>query len=124
MMNFCQQLQEGIREEVPTPFQDDGTPHLVGDMVDNHVKEKVLPPPEDEFLDALGPNDNGLKGLFKKLPPIMEDHLVALVSGVRSKSQQLTASSPQLSSSHSLPNNTRVHLIAKYGLRKLVVNNG
>jgi hypothetical protein len=78
-------------------------------MVDNHVKEKGLPPSKDEFLDALGPSDNGLKGLFKKPPPIKEDHL----SGVQSRSQQLTTSWPQLSSFHSLHINMRVHLIAK-----------
>ncbi len=69
---------------MPTPFQANGTPHPVGDMVDNHVKENGLPPPKDEFLDALGLSDNGLKGLFKKPSPVKEDHLVAPVSGVRS----------------------------------------
>ncbi len=29
----------------------------IGDMVDNHVKEKGLPPLEDEFLDALSLGD-------------------------------------------------------------------
>ncbi len=81
---------------MPTPFQANGTPHVVRDMVDNHVKEKGLPPPKDEFLDALGPSDNGLKGLFKKPPPVKEDHLVAPISGVQSRSQQLIASWLQL----------------------------
>jgi hypothetical protein len=46
---------------VPTPFQADGTPYSIGDMVDNHAKEKGLPPQEDEFLDTLGLGDVGLK---------------------------------------------------------------
>ncbi len=60
--------------------------------MDNHVKEKGLPPPKDEFLDALGMGDARLKGLFGKPFPIEEDHLVGPISGVKSKSQQLTAS--------------------------------
>jgi hypothetical protein len=52
-------------------------------MVDNHVKEKCLPPLKDELLDVLGLSDIVLKGLFGELPPIEEDHLVALVNGVR-----------------------------------------
>jgi hypothetical protein len=64
----------------------------VGYMVDNHVKEKGLPPLKNEFLDALGLGDVVLESLFGKPPPIEEDHLVALVSGVRSRSQQLVAS--------------------------------
>ncbi len=37
---------------------------LVGDMVDNHVKEKGLPPLKDELLDVLGSGDIALEGLF------------------------------------------------------------
>lgn len=43
-------------------------------------------------LDALGLGDIGLEGLFGELLPIEEDHLVAIVSSVRSRSQQLLAS--------------------------------
>ncbi len=60
-----------------------GRPTSVGNMVDNHVKEKCLPPLKDELLDVLGLSDIVLKGLFGELPPIEEDHLVALVNGVR-----------------------------------------
>jgi hypothetical protein len=102
MMTFYQQLQERIGEEVMTPFQVDGTPYLIGDMVENHVKEKGLPPPKDEFLDILGLGDVGLKGLFGELPPIEEDHLVAPVNGVKSRSQQLITS-PTLNIKLSLP---------------------
>jgi hypothetical protein len=60
--------------------------------VDNHVKEKGLSPPKDEFLDALGMGDVGLEGLFGKPFPIKEDHLVGPISGVKSRPQQLTTS--------------------------------
>jgi hypothetical protein len=73
-----------------TLFQANGTPYLIGDMVENHVKEKGLPPLEGEFLDILGLGDVRLEGLFGKPPPI-EGDLVAPVNGVKRKSQQLTA---------------------------------
>lgn len=60
-------------------------------MVENHVKEKGLPPLEDEFLDFLGLGDVRLKGLFGE-PPLIEEDLVAPVNGVKSRSQQLIAS--------------------------------
>jgi hypothetical protein len=34
-----------------TTFQANGNPYLIGDIVENHFKEKGLPPLEDEFLD-------------------------------------------------------------------------
>jgi hypothetical protein len=39
-------------------------------MVDNHVKEKGLPPLEDELLDNLSLGDVILEGLFGEPPPI------------------------------------------------------
>jgi hypothetical protein len=65
MMIFYHQLQEGIGEELPTSvFKPMGPRTLVGDMVDNHVKEKGLPPLKDELLDVLGLGDIVFEGLF------------------------------------------------------------
>ncbi len=75
---------------------------LVGDMVDNHVKEKGLPPIKDEFLDVLSLDDIMLEGLFRESPTIEEDDLVVPVNGVNNKSQQLTTS-PTLITRLSLP---------------------
>jgi hypothetical protein len=42
-------------------------------------------------LDALGLGDIGLKSMFGELFPIEEDHLVAIVSSVRNRSQLIAS---------------------------------
>ncbi len=40
-----------VMKKLLTTFQANGNPYLIGDIVENHFKEKGLPPLEDEFLD-------------------------------------------------------------------------
>jgi hypothetical protein len=45
---------------------------------------------EEELLNALGPKDIGLEGLFEDLLPPIDDHLVALVNHVGGSPHQLS----------------------------------
>ncbi len=53
------------------------------------IQERGSPPLEKEFLDALGPEDVGLEGLFEELLPPTKDHLVALLNNVGGSPNQL-----------------------------------
>ncbi len=57
-------------EDLPTPFEGNGGPDQIGHMEDDKFEARNPLPLDDGFLDALGPDDSGLKGLFGKWPPM------------------------------------------------------
>jgi hypothetical protein len=59
-------------------------------MEDDKFEARNPLPLDDGFLDALGPDDSGLTGLFGEWPPTQKKHLVALVSNLKNNFQKTT----------------------------------
>jgi len=58
-------------------------------MEDDKFEARNPLPLDDRFLNALGPNDSSLKGLFGEWLQMGKKHLVALVSNLKNNFQKL-----------------------------------
>jgi hypothetical protein len=58
----------------------DRVPKPMGYVEDDNIHARVSLPLKEEFLNALGPKDVRLEGLFEELFPPIEDHLVVFVN--------------------------------------------
>jgi len=90
MMVFCQELQARLWEELPTPFEGDAGLEQIGHREDDKIEARNPLPLNDGFLDTLGLDDFGLKGLFSEWSPMEKDHLVAPVSNLKNNFQKIT----------------------------------